>query len=583
MNGARCTSGHHSERACQPWTLTGLIHPRVVAVTAKALESERTAVLVLGPPRSGTSAASHILSKLGVEFGTRDDFVDSDVHTHNPVFFELRKLNELNDRILAHLGIQYADFDYFHDPSVVEPEIVKRFAADIGLLVEKELSNGRLIGLKDPRFVFTLAVWKEALEGLGYKLKFLLTTRSTEAVVKSNVEVNGFSDGHNRRIAVLSERLAAVQLRGKDVLIVNYDRLIDQPVTESKRIASWLGQADADIRGVAQVIANDLRHHVPEGQLPDRPGATSGDLDANAKAFTLWRTALEDIGIVELLDRRRKSVVDLERELLAANEQKWLEGTRFNEKVDQLKGRVHSLEQELLIANTQKANEAAEWSRREQDLRQKLQESVTSAVEQLRRADFAEQKNIELQATLSAIEARLHDRGLELQRLETSAVEQLRRADSADQKNIELQVKLSKAEARLHETGLDLQKMAASAVEQLHRADDADRKCVSLDSALGQARTELEAAERERAGLVTQLDEANSRGQAAEALVSAMRTDIAALTLHLDRLTSDREALAAHVERLSLRTRGLERRQRWAAIAGTLAAIAATAAYLMWL
>jgi len=48
----------------------------------------KKAILIFGPPRSGTSLASSILDKLGVYFGEKKDFVDPTKIKINPIFFE---------------------------------------------------------------------------------------------------------------------------------------------------------------------------------------------------------------------------------------------------------------------------------------------------------------------------------------------------------------------------------------------------------------------------------------------------------------------------------------------------------------
>ena len=64
----------------------------------------KKAILVLGAPRSGTSVVSHVIHKLGVDFGNHDRFVDPKVHVFNPIFFELQSLNNLNDEIFAYFS-----------------------------------------------------------------------------------------------------------------------------------------------------------------------------------------------------------------------------------------------------------------------------------------------------------------------------------------------------------------------------------------------------------------------------------------------------------------------------------------------
>jgi hypothetical protein len=88
---------------------------------------ERTIILVVGPPRSGTSAISHVLSSLGVNFGSSEHFVDPEKNTHNPIFFELAALNALNDQVFGWFGRRYSDFDFLPLRGDFDQEMVVRF------------------------------------------------------------------------------------------------------------------------------------------------------------------------------------------------------------------------------------------------------------------------------------------------------------------------------------------------------------------------------------------------------------------------------------------------------------------------
>jgi len=66
-------------------------------------------VLVVGPPRSGTSAISGALNAAGISFGNPDHFLNPDICQHNPIFFELAELNALNDEVFALFGKQFTD------------------------------------------------------------------------------------------------------------------------------------------------------------------------------------------------------------------------------------------------------------------------------------------------------------------------------------------------------------------------------------------------------------------------------------------------------------------------------------------
>lgn len=262
-----------------------------------AMERSKDAVFVFGPPRSGTSAVSHVLSELGVYFGRKERFVDAAVHTHNPVFFELAEVNRLNDRICRRLGGEYAEFGLVPTASSFDERVHGEFADEIRALVRAELGTGSLVGLKDPRFVVTLPLWQRALEEDGYRCRAVVTERHDAATERSNALVNaGFDEAHNRRIVQLSKLLAAWQAQRLPALAVDFDALVARPIEQVTRLGAFLGSDDASLGRAAAVLDDAHRHHagVPVGDdstdwLPKR--AT----EYQALSETLQRTGLLDL------------------------------------------------------------------------------------------------------------------------------------------------------------------------------------------------------------------------------------------------------------------------------------------------
>lgn len=233
-----------------------------------------TAILVVGPPRSGTSAISHVVSALGVDFGDQSRFVDASVYKHNPIFFELKSVNELNDKVMGWLGHKYIDSDFMPLREDFDHELAKRFAPLCSGLVRSELGDGELIGLKDPRFCFVLPLWIDGLKKLGYKVRFIWVVRDLGAVVRSNEQVNaGWARERNVRIAALSALAAAYFLSNTDCLRIDYDKALEDPLQAARQLAQWIGcGADGDaIAAAAAVLDRGLRNFDPRED--DVPGA----------------------------------------------------------------------------------------------------------------------------------------------------------------------------------------------------------------------------------------------------------------------------------------------------------------------
>ncbi len=271
------------------------------------MAKRKCAVLVVGAPRSGTSAVSQLLSDMGVYFGDPADFVDPTVHTHNPNFFELVALNELNAKLLLSIGYDYGHFDYFPGDSHFEPAAEQRraFEADARHIIRNLLNGKRLVGLKDPRFAFTLPFWTELLDREGYDVKCILTERTLPEIVASNQKVNGKSTAYNTRLALLSRGAAALNLDGRDATVVNFRELLESPQAVASRLALWIDRSALKVPEHSGVDPG-LRHEVREDA--NSPNLDITELSADYRA---WLEQLQDSGVLGLLERRREESAEL--------------------------------------------------------------------------------------------------------------------------------------------------------------------------------------------------------------------------------------------------------------------------------
>jgi hypothetical protein len=274
----------------------------------------RRAVLVVGPPRSGTSVIAHMLSKLGVCFGEETDFVDPAVHAHNPIFFELKRLNELNERVLRELGYEYGDFDFFPAPDQAWDVFSEGLLADVTRLLREQLGDRRLIGLKDPRFCFTLPFWARVLAEHGYATNFVWALRSSGAATRSNELVNQLhAASYSARVTMLSLGASAMHLKALDPRIdVDYDDLVQSPVETAERLARFLGVGKNCIAEAAGVVDVNLRHQTASKvKLPD----PAEELLLAGNEYRDFRVKLKEWGILELMDARRLEISRLQLEL----------------------------------------------------------------------------------------------------------------------------------------------------------------------------------------------------------------------------------------------------------------------------
>jgi len=218
---------------------------------------------VLGAPRSGTSAISSTLIKLGVDFGHPENFIDPTLYDHNPNgFFELVWVNRLNDEILSSLGTTWVSPDLLGEDSLTD-ERIHTFGARIEEQVQAEWPTPcPLIGIKDPRISFLFPIWKSALARLGYEPICIIALRHPLGFVESQRRLSPTWSIERTLFEWVRHSLSALYFaRPYDSKIVDYDRLASDPQRVVASISSWLELPPDNIADAAATIDLRLYHH----------------------------------------------------------------------------------------------------------------------------------------------------------------------------------------------------------------------------------------------------------------------------------------------------------------------------------
>jgi glycosyltransferase involved in cell wall biosynthesis len=231
------------------------------------MAKSKKAILVVGPPRSGTSAVANVISKLGVSFGDPAKFVDPEQQKHNPIFFELSSLNRINDEIFQYFSKNWSDFDWMPDKSDFSEIICSRFESAIRDFIENEFGNSESIGLKDPRFCYTLPLWETVLTSMGFNLIYVLVRRSASSVFLSNQVVNQRPASTNFRLVAQSHILAARFVQSQPFISVFYEELLRNPMVSIGEICKIADLPFDRINDASSVLNKNLRHHESEKPL----------------------------------------------------------------------------------------------------------------------------------------------------------------------------------------------------------------------------------------------------------------------------------------------------------------------------
>ncbi|MBR0904569.1 hypothetical protein [Bradyrhizobium liaoningense] len=143
--------------------------------------TEKTAIIVVGMHRSGTSAIARTFSLLGAALPT--DLVGP--NEGNPFgHWEPQSIVELNDRILADAGSDvYSAIDA--RPDWLESPRIAGFVSEGARLLRASFNDDSLIVVKDPRVALLLPIWKKAFAEAGYRCAYVLPLRHPDSVAES--------------------------------------------------------------------------------------------------------------------------------------------------------------------------------------------------------------------------------------------------------------------------------------------------------------------------------------------------------------------------------------------------------------
>lgn len=221
----------------------------------------KTAFLILGAQRSGTSVASHMLSKFGVHFGNPDRFLQAG---HNPIFFELKWVNQYNDRLIQSLGYQYTDF-FLPIEADFDRENIVEIAQELPDQIRNEWGNETVIGIKDPRFSLTFPVWEKALTSLGYKIQVIFALRHPGEFLQSNRKLfhnwEGWDETRHFNFWLQLNFAATYFTRDYPVFFIRYDDVMSAPLKVAERLADFFHLAPENVAAAAAVVDSSQYHH----------------------------------------------------------------------------------------------------------------------------------------------------------------------------------------------------------------------------------------------------------------------------------------------------------------------------------
>jgi Uncharacterized protein conserved in bacteria len=228
----------------------------------------RTAYLVLGMHRSGTSAVTQLLSLAGAELP--ENVMPGDEYNAQG-YFEPWKIALFNDQRLRAAGSAWDDiFSFPYRPlSRKDERVWANRALD---LLGEEYGEARFPLLKDPRVTVLLPFWRTVLGDLEIAARCVIPVRHPLAVAGSLRRRDGFTE--QKSVLVWTAYMLAAEAYTRDLprAFVGYDALLTDWRSQVARIETAHGAPlpalDATAAAeISKALAPDLRHNMGAGDL----------------------------------------------------------------------------------------------------------------------------------------------------------------------------------------------------------------------------------------------------------------------------------------------------------------------------
>lgn len=148
----------------------------------------KTALIIAGMHRSGSSALAGTMSKMGLNLGYTLIYRTAD---NAKGYYENTLVNNLNEKILMDYGYSWDSMELFQWE--IDQKVIEKYGSEIENIIVEEFHKESPILIKDPRLSYLLPIWGYHLTRLGYDVKVLIPLRNPYAVVKSIMQRDGFS------------------------------------------------------------------------------------------------------------------------------------------------------------------------------------------------------------------------------------------------------------------------------------------------------------------------------------------------------------------------------------------------------
>lgn len=228
--------------------------------------TKKTALIVLGMHRSGTSSVAGALALAGAAAPKRLMPAADD----NPRgFWESSAVADFNDRLLAQQGSNWSDWRAIAARPILADARARVEAAD---LLHDEFGEAPAIVLKDPRICRLFPFWRQALAEAGYAAVVISPLRAPSEVAASLVSRNGLGRSHALRLwmrHVLDAEHASRGLPRRFVMWPDFLTRWRADFAEISRLSELsLGADNAVAAEIDAFLSSDLRRQSDDSPVP---------------------------------------------------------------------------------------------------------------------------------------------------------------------------------------------------------------------------------------------------------------------------------------------------------------------------
>ena len=219
------------------------------------------ALVVVGMHRSGTSALSYCLSRVGASLPLHVVGASS---ANERGHWEPENIIALNDRYLDVIGSGWDDWRKL-DLTAISSSVKAAFSREIKSTIRDEYPGKTLLMLKDPRISRMIPLYNEVLRGMGYEPRYVLCLRNPAEVVSSLSDRDGMTESHASLLwlrhmldAELATRSLPRSVHRYDALLSNWRRSLEGISKDLKLV--WPKAPDEAEADICSFLDSNLRH-----------------------------------------------------------------------------------------------------------------------------------------------------------------------------------------------------------------------------------------------------------------------------------------------------------------------------------